>query len=49
MKECETIDKEYNTSRMTIETYRKKISDIFDRLEVVAKSNREGGGCGFEF
>ena len=32
---------------MTIETYRKKISDIFDRLEVVAKSNT--GGCGFEF
>ena len=42
VKECEAIDEEYNTSRMTIETYRKKISDIFDRLEVVAKSNRGG-------
>ena len=40
VKECEAIDEEYNTSRMTIETYRKKISDIFDRLEVVTKSNR---------
>ena len=42
VKECEAIDEEYNTSRMTIETYRKKISDIFDRLEVVAKSNTGG-------
>ncbi len=37
--ECEAIDEEYNTSRMTIETYRKKISEIFERLEVV---NRGG-------
>ena len=37
--ECEAIDEEYNTSRMAIETYRKKISDIFERLEVV---NRGG-------
>lgn len=43
VKECEAIDEEYNTSRMTIETYRKKISDIFDRLEVVTKSNMGGG------
>ena len=35
--ECEAIDEEYNTSRMAIETYRKKISDIFERLEVVNK------------
>ena len=42
VKECEAIDEEYNTSRMTIETYRNKISDIFDRLEVVTKSNRGG-------
>lgn len=38
VKECEAVDEEYNTSRMTIETYRKKISDIFDKLEVVNKS-----------
>ena len=43
VKECEAIDEEYNTSRMTIETYRKKIIDIFDRLEVVTKSNMGGG------
>lgn len=42
VKECEAVDEEYNTSRMTIETYRKKISDIFDRLEVVAKSKSGG-------
>ena len=37
------IDKEYATSRMTIETYRKKISEIFDNLEVIAKEKM--GGC----
>lgn len=42
VKECEVVDEEYNTSRMTIETYRKKISDIFDRLEVVNKSKMGG-------
>lgn len=43
VKECEAVDEEYNTSRMTIETYRKKISDIFDKLEVVNKSQMGGG------
>lgn len=43
VKECEAVDEEYNTSRMTIETYRKKISDIFDRLEIVNKSKMGGG------
>lgn len=37
ISECEAIDKEYATSRMTIETYRKKISEISDNLEVIAK------------
>ena len=37
VKECEAIDKEYNNSRMSIETYRQKIAEIFDRLEVVSK------------
>lgn len=36
ISECEAIDAEYNTSRMTIETYRQKISDIFDELEVLS-------------
>ena len=39
---CEAIDKEYATSRMTIETYRKKISEIFDNLEVIAKEKTGG-------
>lgn len=42
VKECEAIDEEYNTSRMAIETYRKKIQDIFEELEVVNKSEIGG-------
>ena len=42
VKECEAIDKEYNNSRMSIETYRQKIAEIFERLEVVSK--QMGGG-----
>lgn len=37
ISECEAIDAEYNTSRMAIETYRQKISDIFNKLEVITK------------
>ena len=43
VKECKKIDEEYNTSRMSIETYRQKIAEIFDRLEVVSR-NLGGGG-----
>lgn len=39
--ECEKVDEEYNTSRMTVETYRKKIADLFEQLEVI---NRPEGG-----
>lgn len=42
ISECEAIDKEYATSRMTIETYRKRISEIFDNLEVIAKEKMGG-------
>ena len=38
IKECDKIDDEYNTSRMSIETYRQKIAEIFDRLEVVSRN-----------
>ena len=31
--ECKKMDEEYNTSRMTIETYRQKIADIFHNLD----------------
>lgn len=43
VKECEAIDEEYNTSRMTIEDYRKKINEIFDKLEIVNKTKIGGG------
>lgn len=39
--ECKAIDDEFNTSRMTIETYRKKISEVFENLDVI-KSSRGG-------
>ena len=42
VSECELIDGEFNTSRMTMESYRQKIADIFDRLEIVKKSKRGG-------
>lgn len=35
VSECEKIDEEYNTSRMSIEEYKKKIAQIFEDLEVV--------------
>ena len=41
VKECRKVDDEYNTSRMTIDTYRQKIKDIFIKLDVVKNS---GGG-----
>ena len=37
VKECEKVDAEFNNSRKSIEVYRQKIAEIFDRLEVVAK------------
>lgn len=39
VSECRLIDEEYNTSRMSIEAYREKIAEIFDRLEIVSKQN----------
>ena len=41
VSECEKIDEEYNTSRMSIEEYKKKIAQVFDNLEVIT---RAGGG-----
>lgn len=37
VSECEKIDEEYNTSRMSIEEYKKKIAQVFEDLEVVIK------------
>ena len=33
--ECSKIDDEYNTTRMSIEEYRKKIADLFNEMEVI--------------
>ena len=33
--ECERVDDEYNTSRMTIEEYRSKIANVFNRQKVI--------------
>ncbi len=33
--ECEKVDEEYNTSRMTIEEYRSKIAFVFNRMKVI--------------
>jgi type I restriction-modification system DNA methylase subunit len=41
VSECEKVDEEYNNSRMTIEEYKRKIAEVFERLEVISKS---GGG-----
>ena len=35
--ECEKINDEYNSTRMSIEEYRKKIETIFDESEVIIK------------
>ena len=36
---CAKIDEEYNSTRMSIEEYRKKIETLFDELEVIAKNS----------
>lgn len=39
---CAKIDEEYNATRMSIETYRQKIADLFAELDVVMSTG--GGG-----
>ncbi len=39
--ECQKVDEEYNTSRMSIEDYREKIAQVFENLQVIT---RMGGG-----
>ena len=41
VSECEKVDEEYNTSRMSIEEYKKKIAQVFEKLKVIIKN---GGG-----
>ena len=40
--ECEKIDAEYNSTRMSIAEYRNKIETLFEELEVITKNS--GGG-----
>ena len=42
INECDEIENEYNSTRMTIETYRKKIEELFDELDIFSIST--GGG-----
>ena len=35
ISECQKVDEEYNSSRMSIEDYRKKIAQIFENLHVI--------------
>ena len=39
VSECEKVDREYETTRMSIETYRQKIKDLFAKLDI---ANRGG-------
>ena len=36
VEECEKIDKEYEQTRMTIESYRSRIIQLFDTLNVIS-------------
>ena len=35
VSECAKVDEDYNTSRMSIEDYRKKIAQVFENLQVI--------------
>lgn len=38
ISECKKVDDEYNKSRMSIEEYRKKVAEVFERLDVISKT-----------
>lgn len=38
VSECEKVDEEYDNSRMSIEGYKKKIAEIFERLDNASKT-----------
>lgn len=40
--ECEAVDEEYNSKRMSLEEYQKKIAAVFESLDVIAATR--GGG-----
>ena len=35
--ECQKVDEEYNSSRMSIEDYHKKIAQVFENLQVITR------------
>ena len=45
IKECEAVDAEYNSSRMSIENYKQKIVKVFEDLEVII---HKGGVIGLK-
>lgn len=43
ISECQKVNIEYDNSRMTIDEYRSRINEIFNKLEIVNKSKQGGG------
>ena len=43
VEECQKIDQEYNTTRMSLENYRQKILQVFDYLQVISKTGGVNG------
>ena len=41
VSECKKVDNDYNNSRMSVEEFRKKIVDVFERLNVISKTEVE--------
>lgn len=40
ISECQKIDEEYNSTRMSMEEYRKKIEALFNELDVISRGKR---------
>lgn len=43
IRDCQAIDNEYNSTRMSIEEYHEKIEKLFEELEVITKNSGGGG------
>lgn len=41
--ECEKVYKEFNNSRMSVEEYKKKIAEVFERLEIISSKGTSTG------
>ena len=40
---CEEIGKQYKSTRMSIESYRKRIEELFNQLDIISQQRRGGG------